>query len=189
MRYWLDSRDRIAAVDGAWRDFAVGNGAPELTEERVLGRSVFSFIAGESVQHLWELLLRRARQGVVVQVPIRCDSPDEHRALELVVTMDGPDQLLVTTSMLFAVPRRSVGLLRKPSSRPEAPVKICSWCKRVEVPGEGWREVEEAAVLIEALTGEAAPGLEQGSCLDCYPSVAARAGDPATGSEPSGGAE
>jgi hypothetical protein len=186
VRYWLDSLDRIAAVDDAWREFAVENGAPELTEENVLGRSVFSFIADESVRHLWALLLRRARQGVVVKVPIRCDSPDDLRALELVVTMDGPDLLLVTTSVLFAVPRRSVGLLRRSASRPEASVKICSWCKRIEVPGRGWCEVEETAVLFEALTGEALPGLEQGSCLDCYPSIAARAGDAGTGPPPAG---
>jgi hypothetical protein len=118
VRYWLDSLDRIAAVDGEWRAFAVENGAEELTEESVVGRSVFSFIADESVRHLWALLLRRARQGVVVQVPIRCDSPDDFRALELVVTMDGPDLLLVTTSMLFVVPRPSVCCARSGRARP-----------------------------------------------------------------------
>ncbi|MBK9965824.1 MAG: hypothetical protein IPP07_13345 [Holophagales bacterium] len=186
MRYWLDSLDRIAAVDGEWRAFAVENGAEELTEESVVGRSVFSFIADESVRHLWALLLRRARQGVVVQVPIRCDSPDDFRALELVVTMDGPDLLLVTTSMLFVVPRPSVRLLRKVGPRSTSSVRICSWCKRIEVPVRGWCEVEEAAVLLEVLTGATPPGLEQGSCLDCYPSIAARAGDAEAGPSPAG---
>ncbi len=186
MRYWVDSLDRIAAVDADWRAFAVENGAEELTEESVVGRSIFSFIAGESVRHLWALLLRRARQGVVVQVPIRCDSPDDFRALELVVTMDGPELLLVTTSMLFVVPRPSVRLLRKTAPRSGSSVRTCSWCKRIEVPGRGWCEAEEAAVLLEVLTGATPPDLEQASCLDCYPDIAARAGEDGTSLPPAG---
>lgn len=174
VRYWLDAFDRVAAFDREWLRFAAENGASELTEENVLGRSIYSFISDESVRHLWMLLLRRARQGVVVQVPIRCDSPEYRRNVEILVTMDGPDLLLITTNTTSAVRRREVGLLRRADSREDSSVRICSWCKRIEVAGRGWCEIEEADELLRSLSGAPLPALVQGSCTDCYPSLVRR---------------
>ncbi len=187
MRYWLDAFDRVAAVDREWLDFARANGAAELTEENVLGRSLYSFISDEEVRRVWELLLRRARQGVVVQVPIRCDSPEYQRTVEILVTMDGPDRLMVTTETLSAVSRPEVRLIRSSEPRSESSVRICSWCKRVEVADRGWCEVEEAGALLQVLNGASLPALVQGSCPDCYPSLASRAEGAVTGPSAPGG--
>jgi hypothetical protein len=123
VRYWLDAFDRVAAFDQEWPDFASADGAADLTEEHVLGRSVYSFISDESVRHGWELLLRRARPGVVVQVPIRCDSPEFRRTVEILVTMDGPDRLLITTDTVSSFRRPAVGLLRSSEPRAESSVR------------------------------------------------------------------
>lgn len=182
MRYWLDAFDRVTAFDQGWPEFAGANGAAELTEENVLGRSVYSFISDEKVRHVWELLLRRARQGVVVQVPIRCDSPEFRRTVEILVTMDGPDRLLITTDTVSSFRRPAVRLLRSSEPRAESSVRICSWCKRVEIAERGWCEIEEAGELLQALSGEPLPALVQGSCPDCYPSLETVVGEAGPGS-------
>jgi hypothetical protein len=43
--YEIDPANVIISVGGNWLDFARCNGAPSLTPERVIGRSIFDFIA------------------------------------------------------------------------------------------------------------------------------------------------
>lgn len=189
MRYWVDAFDRVAAVDGEWLAYAAENGAPELTEANVLGRSLHSFVGDDTVRHLWTLLLRRARQGVVVQIAIRCEAPERRRDLEIVVTMDGPELLRITTAPLAESARPAVRLLDSSEPRSGGSIRICSWCKRVDAPGRGWCEVEEAMERLQLAEGGPLPALEQGSCPDCYPAFAARGAEtvPGRGGGPSTG--
>src|SRR5512145_1438771 len=73
MLYWVDESDHLARVDEAWREFALENGAPELASERILGRPIASFCSDATTSWIWGLFLARARQGVAIDVQIRCD--------------------------------------------------------------------------------------------------------------------
>ena len=44
--YRLDERDCLVAMNRKWKDFAIGNEATELAEDRLLGESLWRFVAG-----------------------------------------------------------------------------------------------------------------------------------------------
>ncbi|NQU49755.1 MAG: hypothetical protein HQ519_13975 [Planctomycetes bacterium] len=82
--YRIDSEDKILAVSAEWLRFAKENMAADLEREFVVGRSLWQFITGDEVKHLYEIIFERARQtGDQIALPFRCDSPTERRFMEL----------------------------------------------------------------------------------------------------------
>ena len=52
--YSIDRDDTIASVSDSWLEFARENQASELTRDRVVGRRLWSFIAGRETRLLYE---------------------------------------------------------------------------------------------------------------------------------------
>jgi len=44
--YVIDEKDRLVGVSGYWNQFAVENCAPQLTQDRILNKRLWDFIAG-----------------------------------------------------------------------------------------------------------------------------------------------
>ena len=60
-RYRVDARDRLVFVDPLWLAFARENGAADLTEQRVIGRSLWDFVADAETIRLYRELHARVR--------------------------------------------------------------------------------------------------------------------------------
>lgn len=166
--YELDGEDRIAGVDAHWLSFAAGNDAAMLTRERVIGASVHDFIAGWALSRryarLYESLRRR---GAAATLPFRCDSPDMRRHMALDLLPGEAGRIRCCGRLLRSEPRPRIPLLDRRTRRNGEWLVMCSLCRRVRMPGNGWREVEEALAepYAEPLAG--LPQLSHDLCPDC----------------------
>jgi hypothetical protein len=164
--YELDDQLNIVSIDAGWSEFALANGAPELTAPALLGRPLMSRIAGDSTAHLYETLfdkVRRTRRPIVV--PFRCDAPTLRRFLELTIA-PGSRGLRLTSTLLRTESRLRVSLLDARTPRGEEWIQMCSFCKHVKGP-EGWCEVEDAVVALHLFERDLVPTVSHGVCPAC----------------------
>jgi hypothetical protein len=165
--YMLDADDHIRSVGGAWRAFAHENGAPELVGA-VLGTSIWRWIEGPEVRHLYEILFSSVRgTGGHVRFPLRCDSPRLRRFMELELAALSDGGLRFRAVLHRVEPREPVGL---PAGRDDGPgprLVICSWCNHVRVDVGRWLEIEDALRALRlleapphAITHTICPGCE-----------------------------
>jgi hypothetical protein len=177
-RYRLDGDDVIRWVSGGWIHFAKQNTDGSWDPESVVGHSIWSYIEGPEVRHLYELLLRRVRTaGVAIEVPFRCDGPDVRRDMRLRIEPLENEGVQLTVAFPRETPAGGVGGDGE-SSLPERTVRpkpelvpLCSWCDRVLVRGMGWVNVEVAVEAMDLFDGGPVPKLSHGACPDCYADV------------------
>jgi hypothetical protein len=115
--YELDDDLRIIAVDAAWSEFAIANGAPELVPPTgLLGQPVLSYVADLTTTLLYEQLFSKVqRTGDSIAVPFRCDAPSLRRFLELQIERLFPSGLLLHSTVLRVEERSEVPLLDRPA--------------------------------------------------------------------------
>jgi len=175
LSYEVGSDDRIVAVEGAWDQFALENGAAGLTRDRVLGRPLFHFVSGDAARELVALLLHRAREGAVISVPFRCDAPSRRRFLRLVVRSRADGHVRFDSRVEREEDRPSQPLLDTTLDRVGRFVVVCSWCRKVR-SNAGWVEVEAAAESLDLFGGALLPRLSHGICETCERTVKISAG-------------
>jgi hypothetical protein len=147
-QYELDREDRIRSINTAWSAFARENDAEDLIDA-ILGTSIWDWIAGVEVRHLYSLLFSRVRKTHgPMRIPFRCDSPSVRRFMELEMWHSA----MVDCA---AVHSSSAELLA-----------ICSWCKRVRADRGQWLEIEDAASRLDLLE-DPPPALTHTICPDC----------------------
>ena len=166
--YRIDADDVIRDVDAEWLEFAELNDTPDLSRERVVGRSLWDFIAGAEVEHLFRMIFERCRErSSGARVPFRCDSPTRIRRMILAVEPRPNRGLEVTSVLLGAEDRDYVSLLDASVHRSEELLFICSWCKRIELPDDGWTEVEPGVRKLDLFGATALPQLSHSICPEC----------------------
>lgn len=166
--YQIDARGRIVSVSPEWPAFARENDAPELTREAVVGQPLWRFVSGEETVRLYQLIFDRARERrAAILVPFRCDSPTLRRFMQLEVAALPDDELLLTGSLLRVEAREPIRLLERSTGRSEDWLEICSWCKRVRVPGNEWVPLEEAVRTLDLLESTELPNLAHVACAEC----------------------
>jgi hypothetical protein len=169
IEYRIDRRGLLNFVSDSWTTFALENSSPDLIAERVVGQALSSFIADPETRHLYQTILDRVRSTEVrVVLTLRCDSPSLRRFLQLVISRlpDGEIQFLSHT--LRTEPRESVPLLDPSTTRSNEFLSLCSWCKRIRLPGDRWVEVEEAVTQLGLFHLDVLPKVTHGMCPDCY---------------------
>ena len=167
LAYVMDASDRIVEIDGPWDEFAVANGAPALTRERVLGTPILNHVSGLELRELTRMLLARVRRGAEVALEFRCDSPSERRYLRMNLSAQPDGRVLCATTLLRAEPRPLQHLLDTGTSRSRDMLVICSWCKKVRLPNRGWVEVEEAIETLALLQEPELPEMTHSICDTC----------------------
>jgi hypothetical protein len=167
--YELDDDLRIIAVDAAWSEFAIANGAPELVPPPgPLGQPVLSYVADLTTTLLYEQLFSKAqRTGDRIAVPFRCDAPSLRRFLELQIERRFPSGLLLHSTVLRVEERSEVPLLDRRQPRHGELLKMCSFCKSVEFDGR-WCQVEEVVVALRLFERDVQPSITHGLCPPCY---------------------
>jgi len=167
--YRVDRADRIVWISESWSRFAAANG---WSDADVVGSSLWDAVAGRETSLIWHELLARARRGVPITVPFRCDSPGARRYLELSITPGGAGEIEFCSSTTDIVERDPIALVAASYADGE-PIRCCSWCKRFDT--RGWVEVEEAVARLGLLEHEARP-VTHSLCPDCETSVRKAAG-------------
>ena len=143
--YRIDKRDIIVSVSRSWEAFARANAwGSELSPENVVGYLLWEFIQDIETRHLYKEVFRRVRAGKPTRsIPFRCDSPQERRFLELLITPLSDGQIEITSTIIRTEGRDPVSLLDKDVPRSSDFIRICSMCKKIFIPGDKWVEIEE----------------------------------------------
>jgi hypothetical protein len=172
--YTLDAEDRIDTVSRRWLAFARENGAPELSRQRVIGASLWDFIADDGTRALYRRLFAMARSGNrPLFMPFRCDSPLVRRFMRLEIRHQSAGVLHLRSVLLRAEPRLYLSMLDRHRPRSDQRLTMCSCCKRVLVEPVGWIELDDAACRLRLLEADRVPFLRQQLCTACRDMVAA----------------
>lgn len=163
---------RIIRVDDGWTQFAEANRAPELTPPGgPIGQSVLTCVADATSAALYERLFDHVmRTQSAVTFPIRCDAPVRRRFLQVRIEPRRGGGLRVETTLVKTEDRPAVALLDPDVPRDGAPLRMCGWCKSVDI-GDRWCEVEEAVAELRLFECESLPPTTHGMCPDCYERV------------------
>jgi hypothetical protein len=167
LTYIVDGSDRIVDIGGPWDEFAMANGAPALTCESVLGMPMRTFVSGSEMQELTKMLIARVRRGPVIPLEFRCDSPTERRYLQMSLSTLPGNLVRCATSLLRAEPRPSQPLLAIGTARSQHLLVVCSWCRRVLLPGGRWAEIDEAVETLALFLETELPQISHGICDAC----------------------
>lgn len=166
--YRLNGKDEFSYVNDEWVAFALANDARDLLPENVLGRSLWGFITDETTRVLYREILQTVRTGRPARFSLRCDSPERRRYLEIaIVGQDGGAvQIETTTTQVEERPRQA--LLDRQAPRAADALRMCGWCKCVDVGGGIWGELEEAVTLLGLFERPDLPIITHGMCEACY---------------------
>lgn len=167
--YRVDGDDTIVAVGGDWDRFAADNeGGARCEARRVVGASLWDFIAGDEIQHLYGLVLGRVREsGRGVVLPSRCDGPRIRRFLSITVTPLEDGAVRFDSTVVRTEARDPVALLDAKVPRSAEVVRICSVCKCVH-DDPLWISVERAVVSLRLFDKPLQPRLSHGLCPACF---------------------
>lgn len=163
--YRIDGEDRIAWVNPGWDRFAEENGAPELVALAIAGRSIWDFIKGEEVCYLHRSLLERVRHGRhLFDLPFRCDGPDARRFMLMDLWPLPERGVEYHCRLRLYQAREPVALFQPDIPREGEPLRMCAWCRRVELVHSQWVEVEEAVDALELFLRARPPPIEHTIC-------------------------
>jgi hypothetical protein len=168
--YRIDNKDRITHVNERWLLFAQENDAAvSCHPDKIINRPIWEFIAGIETKHLYEIVLKKVRETQKsITLPFRCDAPSKRRFLELHITPASQGILEFASTLIREEPRDTVELLERDVPRADEFVRICSTCKKMELPGGCWVEVEDAVVALQLFEKSKLPQLTHGLCRECY---------------------
>lgn len=167
-RYRVNAADQIVWVDSLWLAFAQENGASELTEQSVIGHTLWDFIAGDVTRQLFANMHAEARQRQkAVVLPFRCDSPSLKRHMQLTITAENAGYLLYKSVLLQVEPQDDVGEIYEQRGPSDCFLTMCSCCKRVLVESLGWLGLDDVSARLRILDQQQVPSLRYAVCSDC----------------------
>jgi hypothetical protein len=168
LTYVADESDVIVSIDGPWDEFARSNDSPECCSEFVLGRSVFEFIDSVEVIGIYRQLFSAARRtGRSVRFPFRCDAPRFRREMHMTLSPSPGDCIELRTRLIASSERPAQTLFDRSVLGEGDPIRVCSYCNRFSVPGQGWVEVEAAVESLQLFNVDRVPQISHGICDGC----------------------
>lgn len=167
--YTIDASDRLVFVNPAWHEFI----APVAADPaQVLGQPIWDRIPAGVVRQLWELLYSRVRAvGGAVFVPMRVDSADERRLIDIELRPLGDGSIRHVCEPVWRERRAAIALLDPSYPRDERILRSCMWCRRIQVRLGVWEEIEQAQQTLAILAEATLPQLEPVACTSCKQSL------------------
>ena len=168
----IDAADKLVHVNDAWLAFAGENTAPQLTAAAVLNQPIWHFIQEQETVYLYKQIFGRVRAGESpVKFPFRCDSPDCRRFMEMQLTRLPGGVIQFISHILREEWRQPLDLLDASRDRSGEFLKICSWCKKIHIPGRGWEEIEAAIEPLDLFGHHSMPRMTHTICDPCYDAI------------------
>ncbi|MDA1184883.1 MAG: hypothetical protein O2930_09595 [Acidobacteria bacterium] len=107
-----------------------------------------------------------SQTGRAIVFPFRCDSPTLRRFLDFKIEPRYPSGLRVETTLARTEARASVALLEQRPRHGGDLLRMCGWCKSVDVEGR-WCEVEDALAAMRLFERDLLPDVTHGICPPC----------------------
>lgn len=166
----VDANDVLTDVNDHWLRFAEENQVPQLTRPTVIGRPLWSFIAGFTTIHIYKLLMRQVRQSQRRLVfTYRSDSPFFRRYMQMEIIPIAHCGLEFRNYLLREESRDRVRLLDSTTGRNHDLLLMCGWCNRICCE-DGWLPVENAIRILGLFAPPELPQITHGICSDCMQS-------------------
>lgn len=169
----IDARDYIIEINDDWIAFAFENGAEALIRGGIIGRSLWEFISGMEVRHLYLLLIGKVREnpGVSITIPFRCDSRHLRREMEMEMVADHMGNVEFRNRVIRIEPFRQVHM-QEATGEAVGVLTMCSICRRVRSDNNQWQEIEEAVRRYGLSNEDAARRVHYRVCGACYKNLA-----------------
>jgi hypothetical protein len=144
LSYWVNSSGTVLRIAGPWDTWLGRDGElPDRSRaENVVGKNLFTFVDGGSVEWVYQTLQARVFEtGKRIEFPFRCDSRWLRRDMHMRMRLDG--DALRYDSTIVSETRRERPL---PQAAPgaESFISVCSFCKAYRFPNESkdWKDIE-----------------------------------------------
>lgn len=154
MYYVVDCCNVVIDTDQNWdQEASITDRQGGSARDKIIGRPLEAFMVGDATKMFVRSALDAARLlGQTRALPYRCDSVDEHRRFEMVLTPLDKGHVRIDHRLLEARPRAS----RMPRTTAPAsharPAWRCSQCMSVRFSGHsGWQQInlEPSALLAQ----------------------------------------
>ncbi len=163
--YRIDRNDILLLVNEAWDAFALENDGADLTRRKVVGKSLWGFIADDDARLIYKLLTDKVRAGrKVTGLHFRCDSPSTRRFMDMDITLFNMGEVEFRCRVTKIEERDPVDLS---GIDEDAYLGMCSWCKRVDIGSGQWSEIEEAVKVLNLFDREKMPLIRHRMCATC----------------------
>ncbi len=167
--YRINAEDVIEFVNDAWLRFAADNGAGHLSH-RVIGTPLWDHVSGAPVVHLFKELVAKVRsRRAGATVPFRCDSPTIRRDMRMWLEPLPANRVEFRTwverEVAYAQPQSLLDLAL--ARDPDALLRMCAWCKKIDAEG-AWRDIEDAAARLRLFARPTLPEISHGICGECH---------------------
>lgn len=145
----IDKKNKIIAIGGEWDSAAKqGNAVESLAEDKVLGKSIESFLGGDVTQMYYDAVFKLCRlKNETIVREYRCDSPTHRRYMKMVLTPLEDGSIQMTHETLKEIPfENEVTIVDKTLEKNFMSVhtKRCSICNRLLYPNSNkWVSPEE----------------------------------------------
>lgn len=165
--HMVDNQDLLTDVNDQWLCFAQENEASHLTRQTIVGRSLWNFIVGFEITHIYQILMRQVRQRQRRLVfTYRCDSPIFRRYMQMEIIPLAHQGLEFRNYLLREERRNRVRLLDPAADRSHELLLMCSWCNRIRCD-DAWLTVEDAIKALGLFAPPELPQITHGICSDC----------------------
>lgn len=166
--YRVNDCDEIVAIEPGWDEFALSNNSEHMRTDAIVGRPMWDFISDSTTEQIYHDVLKRVRTSKrAISFSFRCDAPECRRFMVMHISR-GDDETIVFRSRTVAVePRPRQALLDPAHEHTETLLRVCGWCKKVDVDGY-WVEVEEALSRLGLFESPALPLITHGICNGCH---------------------
>jgi hypothetical protein len=168
--YTVDAEDRLALVNPAATTLLCG--FEHKRPQELLGRSIWEFVPGAQIRQLWQVLYSRVRAlGAPVFVPMRADTPELRRLVDLELHPLADRSIQHISECVWTEPRPAIALLDPAYPRDQRSLLSCAWCRRIQVRLGAWEEIEQAQQTLRIEAVETLPMLKSAVCASCKQSV------------------
>ncbi len=171
IEYKINRLDEIVFMNNAWDGFALENDAPELIDGKILNRSLWDFITGETTRQLYKDMLNLVRAGNVMRFNLDCASPGKTRWMRMIISPGEDDGAVFQTRALAVNERLPQRILDRNAARTNRVIIICGWCKAIDTGIDGkknWKNLAAGISLLGLFKQGKLPELSHGMCDDCY---------------------
>lgn len=173
-RYTIDRQDIITSVCPLWLAFARENGAPQLSQDAVVGQSLWQFIEGNETREMYQAILQHVRRDNTTSViSFRCDSPTLRRYMRLEFTPEADGSVQLDGVLERVEHTTPFNLLEKSFPRSPQLLTFCSCCKRILLETCGWLELDDVEKRQQLQGKQLAPRMRHSVCPDCLAAVSA----------------
>lgn len=171
--YRIDKDNNIAYVCNNYILFAKDNYAPQsCVPPDVIGKNFFDFIKDKETKNIYYAIIETVRiKKKEIRIPLNCDSPNLRRFIETTITPLANNYIEFVNMIIRVAERNNLELLDSNIERSNNRIRICSFCKKVDVSKDEWVEVEEAITILNLFNDSKLPALTHGVCPICYEQI------------------